>query len=107
MSRITDAEVRILAQEADTLSQEYAAKRRDWEGSPFGWIREGVSSRQKGTIGEKIVERYLAGKGFDVARSPNSEADRLINGIRAEIKMSTLWENGTYTFQQLRDQNYQ
>ena len=101
------AEVRILAQEADTLSQEYAAKRRDWEGSPFGWIREGGSSRQKGTIGEKIVERYLAGKGFDVARSPNSEADRLINGIRAEIKMSTLWENGTYTFQQLRDQNYQ
>ena len=45
-------------------------------------------------------------KGFDVAKSPDSQADRIIAGARAEIKTSTLWKNGVYMFQQLRDQNY-
>ncbi len=106
MSHITDAEVRILERHSEMLSQACSAKGREWEGSPFGWIRQ-IPSRRRGAVGEKLVEGYLACKGFTVDRSPDSEADRLIDGIRAEIKMSTLWENGTYTFQQLRDQNYQ
>jgi len=42
-----------------------------------------------------------------VTRSPDSEADRIINGHRAEIKFSTLGESGIFKFQQLRDQNYE
>jgi hypothetical protein len=42
-----------------------------------------------------------------VTRSPDSDADRLVNGRRAEIKFSTLWKSGVYKFQQLRDQNYE
>jgi hypothetical protein len=57
-------------------------------------------------IGEKLVAGWLATRGFDVVRSPDSEADRLINGKRAEVKFSTLWKGGFYKFQQLRDQNY-
>lgn len=30
----------------------------------------------------------------------------LLNGHRVEIKFSTLWEGNIYTFQQIRDQNY-
>lgn len=77
-----------------------------WNESPFDWIRA-RPSRQKGAIGEKLVAGYLACKGFDVTRSPDSEADRIVAGCRAEIKMSTLWKNGSYKFQQLRDQNYE
>lgn len=50
---------------------------------------------------------WLAAKDFDVVRSPDSEADRLINDHRIEIKFSTLWKAGIYKFQQLRDQNYE
>jgi hypothetical protein len=31
----------------------------------------------------------------------------LINGHRVEIKFSTLWQEGIYNFQQIRDQNYE
>lgn len=91
------------------LQSDYQRQRTDeaaWADSPFGWLRIGPSSRQKGTIGEKLVSDYLACKGFDVSRSPDSEADRIVGGKRVEIKMSTLWEKGFYRFQQLRDQNY-
>lgn len=42
-----------------------------------------------------------------MVRSGDSEADRIIAGQRVEIKFSTLWESGVYTFQQIRDQNYE
>ncbi len=49
-----------------------------------------------------------AAKGLAVERSRDSEADRVIAGVRVEIKFSTLWrDRGGYTFQQLRDQNYE
>ncbi len=41
-----------------------------------------------------------------MTRSPDGEADRVVAGHRAEIKMSTRWKVGSYRFQQLRDQNY-
>jgi len=106
MSPIRDPEVQILATYSQTLQSDY--KGSDdvaWIGSPFNWIRA-RPSRQKGTIGEKLVSGYLACKGFDVTRSPDSDADRIVAGYRAEIKMSTLWKTGVYKFQQLRDQNY-
>lgn len=75
-------------------------------GQSVWWI-ERRPSRQVGAIGEKLVAGWLAAKDFDVVRSPDSEADRLIDGHRIEIKFSTLWKNGGYKFQQLRDQNYE
>ena len=53
-----------------------------------------------------MVAAWCAGKGFDVLRSPDSEADRIIEGHRIEVKCSTLWANGGYKFQQVRDQDY-
>lgn len=104
MPQIKDPEVSILVACSETLREEYGELVL-WEGSPFAWIKM-RPSRQVGAIGEKLVSGYLATKGFDVTRSPDREADRLVNGLRAEIKFSTLWKNGSYTFQQLRDQNY-
>ena len=92
---------------ANTLKVEYI---RDgdadpWAGSPFAWIRC-LPSRQVGKIGEQLVDRWCSGNCLPVQRSPDSEADRVICGKRVEIKFSSLWKSGTYTFQQIRDQNY-
>ncbi len=105
MSKISDPDVSILAQCSQTLQSSYLDLESEWTTSPFGWIKT-RPSRQIGVIGEKLVAGYFATKGFDVIRSPDSQADRVINGERAEIKFSTLWASGFYKFQQLRDQNY-
>jgi hypothetical protein len=103
---IRDVEIRELARISAGLQAEYSEDEQQWEGSPFAWIKR-RPSRQIGTIGEKLVEEWLVGKGFEVTRSPDSEADRLVNGHRVEIKFSTLWQSGVYKFQQLRDQHYE
>lgn len=79
---------------------------RAWKESPFAWVKGGITSRQKGKIGEEIVSFFLRENGFDVVSSPDSEADLVVDGKRVEVKFSTLWSGGMYTFQQLRNQNY-
>ena len=106
--RIRDPEVRFLAGIAGILEPDYTdrAQEEEWRDSPFAWIRT-KPSRQKGRIGEQLVAGWCAAKGFDVLRSPDAEADRVIQGRRVEIKFSTLWRSGVYTFQQFREQNYE
>ena len=87
------------------LKEEYPDEKKVWEGSPFEWIVY-RPSRSKGAIGEKMIAAWLSMHDFNVVRSPDSEADRLIEGKRVEIKFSTFWKNGTYLFEQIRDQNY-
>ncbi len=87
------------------LRPDYVSADDRWTGSPFAWIRS-RPSRQVGAIGEKLVSGWCAAKGLNVLRSPDSDADRIIEGPRIEVKFSTLWESGQYKFQQLRDQHY-
>lgn len=103
---IADPEVKILATLSASLEIDYTETEDDpWVGSPFAWILK-QPSRSKGAIGEKLVAGWCATKGFDVIRSPDSQADRIVEGHRIEIKFSTLWKSGGYKFQQIREQNY-
>lgn len=95
-----------LATLGNALSQSYQNADDPWADSPFFWLRQ-RSSRQIGAIGEKLIEDWLISNGIPVTRPPDSDADRIIAGHRAEIKLSTLWASGRYKFQQLRDQNYE
>ena len=108
---IADPEARELAHLAATLRPTYEKERSDpWvdaSHSPFSWIKPWPSSRQVGTIGEKLVAAWCESKGFNVLKSPDSDSDRIIAGYRMEIKFSTLWKGGVYKFQQIRDQNYE
>ena len=105
---IRDSEVGLLASIAGTLRDDYmkSAEADPWSDSPFKWIKT-RPSRQVGKIGEQLVAGWCAAKGFDVTKSGDSEADRVIAGKRVEIKFSTLWKSGVFKFQQLRDQNYE
>ena len=90
---------------AERLRSQHVNDNSDWAESPFAWIRR-LASRKKGTVSEQIISLWCAAHGFEVAFSPDTEADRVISGLRIEIKSSTLWAQGFYKFQQLRDQNY-
>lgn len=92
---------------ATELERDYvrAGTANPWADSPFAWIKS-RPSRQVGKIGEELVARWCEGLGLDVTAAADSQADRVIAGRRVEIKFSTLWASGTYTFQQLRDQDY-
>lgn len=103
----SDAESILMAQLSQSLMPEYPINDSMWEGSPFSWIRT-RPARQVGAIGEKLVSSWCEKKNFTIQRTGDSDADRLINGIRVEIKFSTLWtENKIYKFQQIRDQDYE
>lgn len=103
---IEDPEVSLIAALADSLRKDYEEDEDSaWSSSPFGWIKT-RPSRQVGTIGEKLVAGWAAAHDFNVVRSPDSDADRIIEGVRTEIKFSTLWRQGFYKFQQIRDQRY-
>jgi len=103
---IDDPEVQALAAIAATIEPDYARDADDpWNGSPFQWILS-LPSRSRGAVGEALVAGWCAAKGFDVVRSPDSQADRVIAGKRVEVKFSTLWKSGVFKFQQIRDQNY-
>lgn len=107
MPGIEDPEVQLLASIAGALQGDYVTGGTDpWLGSPFEWIKKTPSSRRRGKIGEQLVAGWSAAKGLDVIASPDSQADRIIHGYRIEVKFSTMWETGEYTFQQVRDQNY-
>ncbi|MXW70239.1 MAG: hypothetical protein F4Z74_02155 [Acidobacteria bacterium] len=100
-----DLEVLALAK---LLGKEQERRPREdrWGGSPFAWLAPWPPAKTKGEIFESVVHRWCEEMGLTVARTGDSEADRVIGGRRFEIKGSTLWKNGKYVFQQIRKQNY-
>jgi hypothetical protein len=102
---VDDPELAKFIQVTNAVSKEYAATLEGWSGSPFAWILT-LPSRARGAAGEKIVDSWLTDNGFDVRRSGQTGCDRLVDGMKLEIKFSTLWKSGGYVFQQLRDQDY-
>lgn len=42
-----------------------------------------------------------------MVRPLSGDHDRVVSDRKVEIKFSTLWEQGDYVFQQLRDQDYE
>lgn len=103
---VTTTDFNLLASSATYIRGDFEQDFSAWEGSPFAWVRN-LSAGSKGRLGKHLIYQWCAVKGLSVDRSPDSEADMLVNGHRIEIKFSTLWKTGIYRFQQIRDQNYE
>jgi len=96
----------LLASAANYIRNEFEEDYVAWHQSPFEWVLR-LPPGSKGKLGKQLVLQWCALKGLAVDRSPDSEADMLVNGHRVEIKFSTLWKVGIYKFQQIREQNYE
>jgi len=101
-----DASFSFLSSIADILKEDFNSNYEEWEKSPFVWVKS-LAPGTKGKFGIRLISSWCGAKGFRTDSCPDSEADLLINGHRAEVKFSTLWEAGFYKFQQIRDQNYE
>ena len=79
----------------DTLREYIDDNLKDpWKGTPFeGYVF--MSPKQKGEFGERFVSKFMTLAGYDVERAKTSTAghDRVINGIRTEIKFSLATRN--------------
>lgn len=104
--QIHDPETKRLAEIARESVRHYApGATNPWEGSPFHWIPP-LPPATKGRLAEDLVTRWCEQNGFQVSRAGNRQADRIIEGHRIEIKLSTQWASGIYKFQQIRSQDY-
>lgn len=93
------------------VSAQLSALRADpevnpWAGSPFEWIKL-LPPRSKGAVGEGLVEGLALASGVSVEPPITTDHDRLLAGVKVEVKTSFEWESGVFTFQQLRDQDYE
>lgn len=59
----------------------------EWHGTVlqgYPWL----GSKQKGVFGELFSDQFLLERNFIVSHSTNSDHDRVVNGIKTEIKFS-------------------
>ncbi len=94
-----------LIEHTNSLYSEYRDVISEWDDSPFLWVKQ-LSSRVKGSVGEKIVKNISLGLGLEIRKRSSSDCDLIIGNIPAEVKLSMLWETGEYCFQQIRNQKY-
>ena len=75
--------------------------------SPFKHLKP-MHAKQKGSRFEKIVSNVLTQLGHTIQKAENSDHDRIINGVKVEIKGATLVKKKDYfSFLQIRpDQDY-
>ena len=77
-----------------------------WDNSPFEWAIK-LPPRKKGKLGGKLVASWLASKDLNINTSKDSSETITINEHKVAIKFSTLWTNGIYKFQQIRNTGYE
>ena len=91
--------------DADLLVEEKLDER--YVNSPFKHLKN-IPAKQKGSRFEKIVSNVMTKLGYTIQKPENSDHDLIINGVKVEIKGSTLAKNKNhFSFLQIRpDQDY-
>lgn len=94
----------LLIDSARAVAHQYAAA-DEWAGSPFAYLRT-LPTASRAKAAEAMVEYALRQLGFRVAPRTAHTHDRIVEGQKVRIKFSTRWRTGLYTFQQVRDEEY-
>lgn len=71
-----------------------------------------LPSKSKGAEMERLVEEFMVKTGHTVGKPTSSDHDRIIDGVKTEIKGSSRWGGGNgkldYRWQQIRlDEDYE
>ena len=107
--KITDPDVKMLAETATTLESNYVDKaqkeERAWADSPFHWIRK-KRGNTISKIGKELIGALCAARGLCVVDVRGTRANLLIEGHRVRLKTATLSE-GKYIFNQIRDEDFE
>lgn len=89
----------------NSVMRELSPPRNSWQESPFVSILE-RSPATKGALGRRLVVDFFGSKGVSLEPAGRfTFATR--NGCRCVVKLSLLWENGMYRFEQIRDREYE
>ena len=73
-----------------------------WKNSPFEWIRH-LPARSKSKIAREIIIKWLSNEGIILEREGGTNENLVINSKTYAVKFSSLWINGIYQFQQIRE----
>ena len=90
---------------ADRVRPLFVAEDDPWLASPYAWVKH-LPSASRGRAGVALVERWARAAGLDVTGRRGPGHDLVAGNQRLEVKMSTQWASGEYTFQAVRDGDY-
>jgi hypothetical protein len=76
-----------------------------WENSPFQWISEAPSAR-KGAVGRKLVRGWAEKERLPVANKSGRGHAFRVSQLCVAVKLSWVWANGLFVFEQIRDEAY-
>lgn len=76
-----------------------------WVSSPFSWVTQ-LPAAKKGKLGRNLIASWCAAKGLTIDYPKDTKASLIISGYRIATKFSTLWAEGGYKFQQIRNEGY-
>jgi site-specific DNA-methyltransferase (adenine-specific) len=77
-----------------------------WKDSPLEWVLQ-LSSAKKGKLAKHLIASWCASKGLSTDRPKDRKASLIISDHPVAIKFSTLWNDGNYKFQQIRNSGYE
>ncbi len=101
-----DADFLLIGSLSRELERDYSPAEPDvWAGTVFEWISEAQSAR-KGAVGKKLVRRWAEQEGMDVTAKSDRGHDFCVDGVRMAVKLSLVWADGGFVFEQIRDQKY-
>jgi hypothetical protein len=86
---------------ASALEAEFATANDPWQTSPFRWVKT-LPAPSRGKVGVALAELLLRGAGFAVAARSSAGHDRVVESVPVQVRFSTLWSAGWYTFQKVR-----
>jgi site-specific DNA-methyltransferase (adenine-specific) len=103
--KITTPDFEMLSSMAKYIRNDLEEQKELWDSSPFNWVIQ-LPAAKKGKLGKNLIASWCAAKGLPIDYPKDSQANLVINGNRIATKFSTLWSEGCYKFQQIRDEGY-
>jgi len=105
-ARTYSPDFEMLVATANYIQKDLEKKSEQWKDSPFEWVLL-LPARKKGKLAEHLVASWCASNGIYSQRPKStSSVSLMMNNCTVAIKFSTLWTNGTYRFQQIREKGY-